>query len=181
MPELNEGLAFNRAPAGVRAAFVGGTARRTRLPAGTGLYKFTAFDLYPVGRDGTGSAGRPVSPWWCRVDPDPAAGDRGLDGFLADAAAAGLPPAEYARRALAVMFAWNGLTLPGTGLLRVQRVRLLVPVYAFAGRCQRMPNDRAPLYRPPAGAPALAGGAIQLWIPNLTADHVLATGVNLIG
>lgn len=182
MPVLNETLAFGKdAPAYVRAAFVGQTARRYLFPQGTRLYKFTAFGFFPVGRDGTGAAGAAVSPWWCSVDPIPGTDDTGLDGLIAAAKAAGVPTVEYARERLAVMFGWNALADTQLGLAKVLRVVLTQPVYGFYGKCQRMPNDRAPLQKPPAGQPAsLAGGAYQIWIPNLTADYFTATGTSLL-
>jgi hypothetical protein len=182
VPHLNEAIAFSKdAPEYVRAAFVRQSARRLPLPDGTELYKFTAFDFYPVGRDGKGQAGAAVSPWWCLVDPLPGTDDKGLDGLVAAAKAAGVPTVEYAREVLAVMFGWNALASSQLGMAKVLMIRLTKPVYGFYGQCQRMPNDQAPLHKAPAKArPSLTGGAYQLWIPNLTAEHFVATGTHLI-
>jgi hypothetical protein len=109
--------------------------------------------------------------------------DPGLDGFLAAAKAAGVPAAEFARQYLAVMFGWNALSDKQLGLGRIQRIRLLEPVYGFHGRARPQRNDRYPTQRSPVAATPgwLRGGAIQAWIPNLTSRVMIGTAVCLVG
>ena len=182
MPVLNDSLVFLHEPANVQAAFVGKSARRTLLPAGLELYKFTGYDAVPQ------RAGANYSPWWAPVNPLPGTPDPGLDGHVAAAKATGLPMLAYAREVFAVMLGWNSLGVPQSGLAKVVRVRLTQPVYGFAGLCQRMREvvpahrvvGRVNVHQSPLHPPTFAGGAYQLYIPNLTAAHLLAVGSNLI-
>lgn len=182
MPVLNEELCFLHVHPGdpartaqVQAAFVGKTARRTPLPAGTALYKFTQFAV----------SGPRVTPWWASVTPLPGFGDPGLDGHLAAARAAGLTVLEYARQRFAVMFEWNTLGGPAAGqhgLARVERVRLTAPVYGFAGLCQQMwesprAAQKGRILRQPV---VWRGGAVQLYIPNLTPAQVAVQAANYV-
>lgn len=200
---LNEELSFPHVhpgepakSAGVHATFVGKAARRTLLPAGHELYKFTGYGVMPT------RAGGDVSPWWASVVPLPGHPDPGLDGHLAAAAAAGLPVIEYAREAFAVMLNWNTLGVVQTGLAKIERIRLTQPVYGFAGACQRMRESlgaggerrrmahkttaggkplvreawKSPEHRPPT----FMGGAVQIYLPHLTTAHVTALGAYLV-
>ena len=182
MAVLNETLVFIHQPAGVQAAFVGKSARRTLLLAGMELYKFTGYDVVPT------RAGSNYSPWWAAIQPLPDTEDPGLDGHIAAAQAAGVSMMEYARETFAVMLGWNSLSIPQLGMARVVRIRLTQPVYAFGGLCQRMRETVNPKRvigkvnprKSPLNPPTFMGGAYQLYIPNLTAAHVQSTGMNLI-
>lgn len=182
MPALNETYDFNRdAPGYVQAAFVGKSARRFLFPAGTRLYKFTEFDVFPVDRKGQGQVGKAISPWWCAVDGVPGTDDPGLDGLIQAAKAAGMSTGAYAREVLAVMFAWNTLAVSQLGMAKVLRITLTSPAYGFYGKCQRMPNDQSPLHKAQGKTRAsITGGAYQIWLPNLTAEHFNATGAFLL-
>ena len=182
MPILNETLAFTAVPANAKAAFVGGAAHRTLLPAGTDLYKFTGFGAVPeVG-------GHSYSPWWAAVLPLPGTSDPGLDGHLAAAKAAGIPILTYARDKFAVMLGWNSLGNPQSGMAKVVRIRLLQAVYGFGGLTQRQRETVDPkrvvgtvnVHKSPLNPPIFMGGAYQLYIPNLTGSTVQAVGSNLI-
>lgn len=172
MPVLNENLVFHRdAPAGDRRAFVGGTARRRLLVAGTRLFKFTSHDVHSRNRHDA------ISPWWIAVDPLDAS-ELGLDGMISQARELGQSILDYARERHAVMFEWNAMTGIQGVFVRAPVIRLRESVYGFHGRCQRMTNDRIPLSarsrkviaassRPAASPTLLRGGGSQLWIPNL--------------
>jgi hypothetical protein len=203
MPVLNEVLSFLHVhpgdparSAGIHATFVGKAARRTLLPAGHELYKFTGYGVMPT-RPGGG-----ISPWWASVLSLPGHPDPGLDGHLAAAAAAELPVLDYAREAFAVMLNWNALGLLQAGLAKVERIRLTQPVYGFAGACQRMLESlgeagerRRMRHKTTAGGktlvrhawkspthnpPTFMGGAIQIYIPNLTTGHVTTVRALLV-
>lgn len=182
MPVLNETLVFAHEPAGVQAAVVGKSARRTLLMSGMELYKFTGYDVVP------NRAGSNYSPWWAAIVPLPGTPDPGLDGHVAAAQAAGLSMLEYARETFAVMLGWNSLGIPQSGLAKVVRIRLTQPVYGFGGLCQRMRETINPKRvigkvnprQSPMNPPTFMGGAYQLYIPNLTAAHVHGIGMSLI-
>ena len=161
MPVLNDTLVFQHEPPGVQAAFVRKAARRTLLPAGLELYKFTGFDVIPS------RAGANYSPWWAAVQPLPGTADPGLDGHVAAARTAGQSMLAYARETFAVMLGWNALSLPQTGLARVVRIQLTQPVYGFGGLCQRMreavpPNRVVGRVNNSRSTPIFMGGAYQL-------------------
>ncbi|HVK15271.1 MAG TPA: hypothetical protein VM597_41410 [Gemmataceae bacterium] len=182
MPVLNESLVFIHEPESVQAAFVGKAARRTLLPAGLELYKFTGFDVTP------GRAGAHYSPWWAAVQPLAGTPDPGLDGHVAAARASGLPMLTYAREAFAVMLGWNALALLQSGLAKVVRIGLTQPVYGFGGSCQRMREavpagrvvGRLNVHKSPLNPPTFRGGAYQFYVPNLTAAHLRPLGSSLI-
>ncbi len=185
MPALNEDLNFLHvhpgnpvATAQVQAAFVGKSARRTLLPAGTALYKFTQWAV-------SNASGARVTPWWASVAPLAGFDDPGLSGHLAAAQQSGMTVLEYARHQFAVMFEWNTLGGPAAGqhgLARVERVRLTAPVYGFAGRCQQMwesprAAQKGRILRQPV---VWRGGAVQLYIPNLTTTQVTVQSSNYV-
>jgi hypothetical protein len=206
MPILNEELSFLHVHPGepaksaaIHATFVGKAARRTLLPAGTDLYKFTGYGVMPTRPGGA------MSPWWASVRPLAGHPDPGLDGHIAAAEAAGQTVLEYAREAFAVMLNWNTLGQPATGLAKVERIRLRESVYGFAGACQRMRESLSPekdgsankRYQrkltaggkeivmhawksPTHSPPTFTGGAIQIYIPNLTTAHIDAVGMHLV-
>ena len=199
MPILNEELSFLHVhpgdparSAGIHATFTGKAARRTLLAAGTELYKFTGYGVMPTRPGGA------VSPWWASVSPLAGHPDPGLAGHLAAAEAAGQPVAEYAREVFAVMLNWNTLGLTQTGLAKIERIRLTVPVYGFAGPCQRMRESlgaagearrmvhkstpggkslvRHAWKSPEHSPPTFMGGAIQIYLPNLTTADIVTVG-----
>ena len=182
MSILNETVAFATLDTHVKAAFSGGTAHRTLLPAGTDLYKFTGFDAVP------NKAGASYSPWWAAVTSLLDISDPGLDGHIAAAKTAGLPMLIYARNKFAVMLGWNSLGNTQSGMAKVVRIRLLQAVYGFGGRTQRQREKVDPnrvvgtvnVNKSPLKLPIFMGGAYQLYIPNLTGATVQVVGSNLI-
>lgn len=183
MAILNDDVKFNLLPDGIRNPFVGKSARRVLLPAGHRLYKFSGYDIIPVARDGTGTLGTPISPWWASVEPFPGTDDPGLDGHIAAAQANNQTMLEYARRAFAVMYSWNTLSIPQSGFAKVLRIVIKQSVYGFMGHNQRMPDDVEGLRAQmgvPSGRASLMGGAVQIWIPNLTADYYTAMGTSML-
>ncbi|HMP03192.1 MAG TPA: hypothetical protein PKD86_17645 [Gemmatales bacterium] len=182
MPALNDSLVFVHAPAGVRQAFQCGTARRHEFAAGWELFKFTGFEAFQPDRRGNRSLGTPLSPWWCSILPVPGTDIPGLDDYRSQADQLGLSMLEYAREYLAVMHSWNSLADTQMGLAKIQKVKLQKPVYGFYGKVQRQANDRVPLRQPGrlGGRSFLAGGAIQIWIPNLTSEFAMPCGTIMV-
>lgn len=178
MPVLNENLVFNHAPRDVRSAFVNSTAYRHRFDAGWELFKFTDYHIFTPDKK-TGSI-RPISPWWCSVHPVPGTSIPGLDQILEEASQLGLTPLEYAREVFAVQYRWNALADMHLGLARIQKLRLLQPVYGFYGLVKPQVNDRLPLKKPRGPAGLFRGGAIQIWMPNLTAEYAIPTGIHFV-
>jgi hypothetical protein len=151
---LNEVLTFDAAPADVRRGFRCGRAQKRLLLPGVALYKFTQHPLFDA-------AGR-VTPWWFAVEPL-AADDPGLAGALERAKRLGVAPATFVRARAAVTRQWNTLS-------DLLRVRLLVPVWAFVGRCADQPIDTDPRL----ANVVFIGGAYQLWVPNLSRCEITA-------
>lgn len=164
-PVLNESEA---SPGPAHKMFV--RWRKLRIEAGTQLFKFTEHPLFTGGR---------ISPWWAFVSGGPA-GDPGLDGVVSAARRSGRPVGDFIRDWFAVMVEWNALSVTQSGLWRVQRVRLLEPVFGFYGPCQRVIGNRQPLAHPLQDQSAFAGGALQLYIPNLSGEHVMGVGLDLV-
>lgn len=179
MPVLNEDLVFNHAPRGVRSAFVNSSARRHRFDAGWELFKFTGYRVFSPDNKGRIA---PISPWWCSVHPVPSTIIPGLDQLLQEASRLGLTPLDYAREFLAVQHGWNSLADVQLGLARIQKLRLLQPVYGFYGLVNPQVNDRLRLKKPARrGESSLfRGGAIQIWIPNLTTEYAIPTGIHFV-
>jgi hypothetical protein len=176
MAILNDTVVFHRdAPPDVQRAFIGGNARRVELRSGTKLFKCTGGTVMPSQLFGS------VSPWWIACDPlDPS--DEGLDQMIAAAHGRNQSFEEYARSRFAVMFQWNTMASSGGAFSRIAKITLMKPAVAFYGRCQRMPDDRLPLHQSAAaGATAvLSGGAGQLWLPNLDANHFIRITFHLL-
>lgn len=151
-----------------------GVPRRLRLEPGTKLCKYTEFTLFGVtpGRtrpNGTrGSDSTQTSEWWIFLDSSPANADPGFDHFTHEARrrAARGSFIDGVRDVYAVKRCWNALDLPQLGTLRVQRVRLLQPVFGFHGVAAEV-NDEGNLISG-ADARRLRGGGMQILIPNLT-------------
>lgn len=148
---LNAGMKWETLPDDVKRAFIGQQAELREFLAGTQFYKFTDRPLL-----GSGSY---VTPWWSGVDPLDSS-DPGLNGVHARAQDLGVDPAKFARARSAVTLQWNSMT----GLLVVQ---LIQPVCGFVGRCSHQRMD--------AGDPKVVfiGGGWQVYVPNLTPNHVL--------
>jgi len=183
MPILNEDVKFNLLPDGIRNPFVGKSARRVLLPAGHRLYKFSGYDIIAVTPDGRGTVGKPISPWWASVEPFPGTDDPGLDGHIAAAQAKNQTMLAYARQVFAVMYSWNTLSIPQSGFAKVLRIMLTQSVYGFMGHNQRMPDDIEGLHAQlgvRGTRPSLMGGAVQIWIPNLTAEYYTALGTSIL-
>ena len=148
---LNEALQFNNVPPDVKRAFAGGMPQKTLLQPGHRLYKFTEYELFHNGE---------ATAWWSSVFPMNSA-DTGLEQLLERAARTGGSPAEFARARNAVTKQWNSMS----GLLLAA---LTSPVYGFVGRVAHQQFDKGSAYC----NVVFIGGAIQLWIPNLTAAYV---------
>jgi hypothetical protein len=148
---LNQDLNFSDAPAEVKSGFSGRPPRKILLAAGHELYKFTQYDLIHNGK---------VTPWWSSVKPIDS-NDTGLEGLLERSGRLGTTAADFARARNAVTKQWNSMS----GLLLAT---LTSPVYAFVGRVAHQRFDDHPEYH----NVVFIGGAIQLWIPNLTGTHV---------
>ena len=121
------------------------------MNGGHQLYKFTQHSLSYKGR---------ITPWWSSVNlviP----GDTGLKLLLERSERLGVKPAEFARARNAVTNQWNSMS----GLLIG---RLIVPAYGFVGRVATQRMDEDPAYK----NVKFIGGAIQIWIPNLTDSHI---------
>jgi hypothetical protein len=182
MPVLNDTYDFGRdAPGSVKAAFENQTAKRHLFSQGTELYKFTEFEMFQPDAQGNRGVGARVSPWWCSVLPL-STDDLGLDGLIAAARQANKSALEFAREWLAVKYSWNALASSQLGLAKVQRIRLLKPIYGFFGKVQRQANDKVPLHKPgrTGGRASLMGGGTQIFIPGLTAEHFLQVAVLLL-
>lgn len=147
----NHEIYFDAAPPNVKSAFSGGVPMKVLLQPGHQLYKFTQYELFDDGK---------ASPWWSSVIPINSA-DTGLDVLLERAGRLQTTAAEFARARNAVTRQWNSMS----GLLLAA---LTVPVYGFAGRVAHQPFDERAAYN----NVVFIGGAIQLWIPNLTALHI---------
>jgi len=156
MAILNQGMAFAAAPHEVRRTFVGERAESRLLPSGFELYKFTQYPLF--------AASGTVTPWWSSVVPL-SGEDPGLIKTLERAKTLETSPDQFARARTAVTRQWNRMD----GLLRV---RLVMPVYAFAGRCSGQLVDQSPKL----ANVVFIGGAWQLWIPNLSRREVTEVG-----
>jgi hypothetical protein len=177
VPTLNESLTFadaTRTYNGLADTFVNGTASRTLLPAGFGLFKFSGYGVI-----GT-RAGAGFSPWWTGVETIPGTDHPGLDGVLAQARQSGMPTVEFARKYYAVKSEWNALGIGQLGMAKILRGHLTQPVYGFVGRCQRMNDEKGPVIQDQHKMHVLAGGAWQIYIPNLTADFFSPTGMYLV-
>jgi len=162
---LNEG---NLSPGPRHANFT--RWRKILLEPGTRLCKLTEFDLYPGGN---------VSPWWA-LDQPGVGDDPGFTAVLESARRSGRPLAEFLRDAYAVMFEWNGLFIAQNGLLRVQRIKLVKPVYAFHGPVAKVPGKRPPMVSPANDQQYFPGGAFQVMIPGLTSAHMIGSGYHLL-
>ena len=162
---LNLNVNWDDLPEFVRAAFQTRIAKPTKdlIPAGTVLYKFNDF------RTLHGPSNNSLSPWWSPYEPYKH--DAGWVQKRKIAIANGVSVREWGRLTSAVKENWNSLAF----LLVITRK---VPVYGFFGGFAQMARiDAGEASKMKAGegrggSRNLPGGATQLYIPNLTADHV---------
>ncbi len=150
MPLLNEVLEL---PPHAAATFVGGRARKVVLAGDRELYKFSSFPMQ--------SAKGVITPWWASVEPLDV-GDPGLSGLLERSGRASVDPKDFARARSAVSNDWNDLE-------NLIRAVLTQSVWCWIGECahQRMDNTR-----PDMGNVVYIGGAWQIYLPNLTVNHI---------
>lgn len=149
---LNDSLAWSSVSARHRAAFLGETAERKFVPNGTKLYRFVTRG------DGLVNEGGLISPWWFPLECF-GEFDRGLEGVLDFARTVGVSSTEYVRLIAAVTEQWN------TGMNAIRKAELMQPVYAFWGQCANQPRKKGSTVN-------LPGRAYQMYIPNLTTDHL---------
>ncbi|HEY4360985.1 MAG TPA: hypothetical protein VGN17_08450 [Bryobacteraceae bacterium] len=150
---LNESLEFDSiADVRVRRAFIGGRPEvKVRLDTGTKLYKWTSHGLVV-----------PVTPWWSFVDSQILSNGSRVAGFREveeRAKRLGRAPRDFARVRSAVTKQWNGMN-------RLVWIQLRTPAYGFAGKALGQKEDET------VENVYLIGGEYQLWIPNLTLQHV---------
>ena len=146
---LNQEVLFNQVNHDVQDAFTGGVARKVLFVSGYEFYKFTQ---YPLSRHGE------VTPWWSSVKPT-GPKDTGLDILLERSERMAVNPTTFARARNAVTNQWNSMT----GLLIA---KLRVPVYGFVGYVRHQKMDEG------ISNVVFIGGAVQVWIPNLTTAHI---------
>ena len=156
MDPLNHEFEFERdANEEVRLAF-SGMVRRLLLPLGIRLWKWTDHEVLP---------GRRVSPWWLPLEPERVEGFENAINLRELERQITLReggPRSTLRPALAILPEWNGMQ-------RMLIVNLLIPAFGFAGfaamqQMNDLENQPMPVF--------LAGGHPQLFIPNLTSDHI---------
>jgi hypothetical protein len=194
MALLNQYLTFASLDSSVRRAFEGGRANRITLEKGRELYKFSGLGIIPDRGNFDGNRAKTISPWWACVDPI-RDDDPGLDGHIKNAKNEGSTMASYAREAFAVMYCWNSMELCQLGMAKVLRIVLAQDAFAFVGKCspqkerfsQKGRSDNLPpqqivghLPQSPRAAPTFSGGAVQVYIPNLSAECYQELGVYLI-
>lgn len=163
--DLNQNVGWNDLEDFVRAAFQTkfGMPEKVLLPAGTVLYKFNDF------RTLHGPSSNALSPWWSPYNPYKH--DAGWVQKEKIAKANGVSVREWGRLTSAVKENWNSLNY-------LLVINLKVPVYGFFGgfsQMSRIDVGVASKVRPGemrGGSKNLPGGATQIFIPNLTADHV---------
>ena len=171
---LNQNEYFSGLPQYVQNAFQTkiSTPTMEMLPAGMKLYKFNDF-MTLHGPDNNN-----LSPWWSPYDSFKH--DAGWDQKIKMARANGISVREWGRLTSAVKENWNSLSY-------LLEITLKVPVYGFFGGFAQMARQDAGSTSKVAtgegrgGSKNLHGGATQLYIPNLTADHVLTWKVTPLG
>jgi hypothetical protein len=162
---LNQTVEWLDLPEHARSAFQTrfGLPSKDLLPGGMMLYKFNDFRTLHASGDNS------LSPWWSPYHAYKH--DAGWEQKLKIAKANGVSVREWGRLTSAVKENWNSLNY-------LLVITLKTPVYGFFGGFAKMArvDPGAVSKRGPGearGASAnLPGGATQLYIPNLTADHV---------
>lgn len=155
---INENLNFNDAPETVKRAFLG-QPEKFQLSVQTRLYKWTNRPLE------TGSG---ISPWWFFVENTRLPSGAIADGFRVTEERArrlGRTHRELARARGAISDEFRNTM---SELLVIQTA---VPAWAFVGRTSGQPEFAKEWAE--AQHVILIGGAMQLWIPNLTRQHVI--------
>lgn len=165
MTALNESVAWMDLPDFVRAAFQTkfGTPTKDLLQAGTVLYKFNDFQTLH------GPSNTNLSPWWSPYHAYKH--DAGWEQKAKIAKANGVSVREWGRLTSAVKENWNSLNY-------LLVITLKVAAYGFFGGFSSMLRiDAGAASKVGAGegrggSKSLPGGATQIYIPSLTADHV---------
>lgn len=176
MDVLNSNFDFSRAPAEIQEAFARTTSVfPTELKAGTRLFKATGYDLYGPDAKGRRALHDDLTSWWSTKDPLVVNGLAfpGLEETLLRARANGGNVEAWWRKHFAVAHDWNALVVKQLGLVRILIVRLRKPVIGFAGVIRQQDRARVTERWISTGrSKVLAGGEPQLWIPNLTSEHL---------
>ena len=152
---LNENLEFATAPQDVKDAFIG---KVDKLPmnAGTKFFKRTGFPL--VGPKG-------ITAWWSFVETTKLPSGIVADGLrqseeLAHRVGASHRDYQRVRAAVSERF--------GNSMRHLLIAELSVGVWGFAGKASGQKEFNDPELR----NVYLIGGAVQVWIPNLTISHI---------
>jgi hypothetical protein len=173
--ELNESLTFDQLTNAERDSFAPNPKpMHIRLPIDTQLYKWTQYGLFDP-RNGKASSF--WSLWAAREEGSmkvPGFSElrkryRNLDGGVGR-------PQEFMRVRSAVTDYWNEMT-------SITKAQLRVPVWGYLGVCgpkpptrhdetlhEMTPQQRAAI--PPTADVLFIGGAYQVVLPNMTADHI---------
>ncbi|MCA9011802.1 MAG: hypothetical protein KDB01_18740 [Planctomycetaceae bacterium] len=162
---LNQNVSWMDLPEFVRSAFQTKFTMPTKdiLQSGTVLYKFNDFPTLH------GPSNSNLSPWWSPYAPYKH--DAGWEQKLRMAKSNGVSVREWGRLTSAVKENWNSLNY-------LLVITLGVPAYGFFGGFAQMeridPGTTSKMGggERKGGSKNLPGGATQLYIPNLTADHV---------
>lgn len=154
MAYLNETKDFTTlANLDVRKAFLAGPESKELLRAHTKLYKWTQHPL--IGPHG-------ITAWWSLVDSlklKTGTTVPGLESLHEWGSNLGVHEREYARVRSAVTQQWNTMSKP-------LFIELTQPVWAWIGKVSGQKKDK--------NDPKVffIGGNYQVWLPNLTAQHV---------
>ncbi|WP_263382880.1 hypothetical protein [Granulicella arctica] len=173
--ELNQSLRFDQLSSEERGSFtVRPTPIHIRLEKGTQLYKWTQYGLF---NPHTGIASSFWSPWAAMTIGGmnvPGFSDlrkryRNINGGVGR-------PQEFMRVRSAVTDYWNTMS-------SITKAELVTPVWGFLGVCGPKPptkhdeqlhnmsaQDRAKI--PPTADVLFIGGAYQLVLPNMDAQHI---------
>ncbi|HEY6337179.1 MAG TPA: hypothetical protein VIW68_01675 [Candidatus Sulfotelmatobacter sp.] len=154
MAYLNESKDFTTiATVEVRRAFLSAPESKELLKAHTRLYKWTQHPL--VGEYG-------ITPWWSVVDAlklKTGTTVPSLQTLHEWCSRLGVDEREYARVRSAVTEQWNTMSKP-------LFIELTQPVWAWIGKVSGQKKNTAD------PQVFLIGGNYQLWLPNLTIQHV---------
>jgi len=141
----------------VLKSFRNQSMRKILLDAGHELYKFTSHPLL--------GSPKGITPYWFSLSP--LEGDRGLAGLMHDAETVHTEAKDFARARAAVAPQW------GNSMSNLLRARLMTSAYAFVGQAAGQPCEDDPPSAQPMARVFLIGGAMQLWIPNLTTASIM--------
>lgn len=161
---LSRSVGWGPIPDDVKSAFKDGIFKIIEIPAGTKMWKMSAYNYN----------GNKVSPWWAPVNPFME--DKiGVRGRLKEARFNGISAQHYVRIASAVRYDWNKLD-------QYQQISLKNPVKGLWGQFAPQPNispdkldeQLGELLKQCPHIPTILGGmgAWQFWIPNLTDQWV---------